>query len=129
MATVYYVSDEVSDEISDEITDAVSPKKSEVSDSSLLDQSIAQLGRLAKITGSEIDLEALGAMDSERLSFLIAGLDAFSAEEKQFFLELPTTAQRLLACVQSLANVVQTYDVSNEANELLPEGKLLHRFN
>ena len=129
MATVYYTSDEVLDEVSDEIPEAVSPTKSEGANSSLLDQSIAQLGRLAKITGSEIDLEALRAMDPERLSYLISGLDAFSAEEKQFFLELPTTGQRLLACVQSLANVVQTYDVSNEANELLPEGRLLHRFN
>ena len=121
MASVYYVSDEISDENSDENSDEAN--------SNLLEQSISQLGRLAKITGSDIDLETLQAMDLERLSYLIAGLDAFSAEEKQFFLELPTTAQRLLACVQSLANVVQTYDVLSEANELLPEGKLLHRFN
>ena len=95
----------------------------------LLSQNLAQLARLAQITGSDIDLDALRAMDFDRVSYLIAGLDAFSLEDKQFFLELPTVSQRLLACAQSLANVVQTYDVTRAADELLPNGGLLHRFN
>ncbi len=95
----------------------------------LLSQTIKQLGRLASITGSEINLEALSEMDPEKVSYLVAGLDAFSPEEKQFFLELPSTSQRLLACVQSLVTVVHTYDIGKEARELLPEGRLLHRLN
>ena len=95
----------------------------------LVSQALNQLGRLAKITGSEIDLDAIHAMEPERISYLISGLDAFSSEENQLFLELPTASQRLLSCAQTLAHVVQNYDIKNEANELLPEGRLLHRFN
>lgn len=92
-------------------------------------QTLSQLKRLAQITGSEIDFETLREMDPMRISYLVAGLDAFSPDEKQFFLEISSTSQRLLACVQSLANVVQTYDIGREARELLPEGRLLHRLN
>lgn len=96
---------------------------------SLVKQTISQLDRLARITGSEINLEALGEMDPQRISWLVSGLDAFSQEEKQYFLEISSTSQRLLACVQALANIVQAYDIGTEARELLPEGKLIHRLN
>ncbi len=96
---------------------------------SLLSQAVSHLERLAIITGSDIDLDALYRMDPERASFLVSGLDAFSPAEKQLFLEISSTSQRLLACAQALVNVVQTYDMPREAKELLPEGRLLHRFN
>jgi Lon protease-like protein len=95
----------------------------------LLAQNLTRLARLAKITGSKIDIETLKSMNLVHVSYLIAGLDAFSLEDKQFFLELPTVSQRLLACAQSLANVVQTYDISTAANELLRDDELLHRLN
>ena len=95
----------------------------------LLQQTISRLTKLASLTGSRIDLESLRSMDPLKVSYMVAALDAFTVEEKQLFLELASPSQRLLACVQSLASVVQAYNIPDEAKGLLPDGKLLHRFN
>ena len=96
----------------------------------LFEQNIRQLERLAKITGSPIDLEGLRRIPPREVSFLISALDVFSTDEKQHFLELKRTAQRLLATVQALASVVKTYDVQKTSKDILSgSNKLLHRFN
>ncbi len=96
----------------------------------LIQQSLVQLDRLAEITHSTIDTEALRELDSSKVSYILASLDVFSPEEKQHFLEHPTTSQRLLGCLQSLAGVVKTYDIAKTVKKLFPEGgSLLHRFN
>ncbi len=96
----------------------------------LIQQSLAQLDRLAEITRSTIDTDALQEFDPGRVSYILSSLDVFSADEKQHFLEYETTSQRLLGCLQALAGVVKTYDVSKTVKTLFPEsGTLLHRFN
>ena len=95
----------------------------------LIEEAIGQLGRISRLTGLSVDFESLKRWEPGRISYLLSALDVFGASEKQYFLELPSADQRILACVRSMADIVKTYDVGDYTETLVTDGKLLHRFN
>jgi len=73
----------------------------------LAEEGLAQIRKLQKITKREEFLEDLEQMDLKTLSFYFSAAYGFTAEEKQHFLEIKSTAQRLEETVSGLKSVVK----------------------
>jgi ATP-dependent Lon protease len=54
-----------------------------------------------------------------RLSFEIAALEDFSVKEKQRFLEMTSTAERIKKGVQALSRIVERARLTNEINTII----------
>ena len=53
-------------------------------------------------------------MDSRSISFVIAGCEGFSKEEKQQLLEMTSTYQRLEKCVAALEKIIERTKITSE---------------
>jgi Lon protease-like protein len=73
----------------------------------LAEEGLAQIRKLQKITKSEEFITDLEQMDVKTLSFYFSAAYGFTAEEKQHFLEINSTAQRLEETVSGLKTVVK----------------------
>jgi Lon protease-like protein len=58
-------------------------------------------------------------LDSESISFLIAGCEGFSKEEKQQFLEMTSTYQRLKKCVAALEKIIERTKITSEIRKII----------
>ncbi|UCF65782.1 MAG: LON peptidase substrate-binding domain-containing protein [bacterium] len=57
--------------------------------------------------------------DPHTLSFLIAGIETFSAEEKQEFLEMDSTAERLEKGVKALEQAIERIRINSEIRKII----------
>ncbi|UCD81751.1 MAG: LON peptidase substrate-binding domain-containing protein, partial [Desulfobacterales bacterium] len=89
-----------------------------------LSQDMAQRGMnlLKQFTSSLETQEAYDfaeKMDIKSISFLIAGCEGFSPEEKQRFLEMTSTSERLKKGVESLEKIIERMRITEEIHKII----------
>ena len=89
-----------------------------------------QLEELSSVTGAQVDISALRSLDPESASFLIGSTGVFTLEERQHFLELTSSAQRLELLSSSLKQVTERRRVLQRLKSMLnTKGDLSYLFN
>jgi Lon protease-like protein len=68
-------------------------------------------------------------MDFKSISFLIAGCEGFSYEEKQHFLEMSSTLERLKKSVESLARITERMKITSEIRKIIGGNGNMARFS
>ena len=58
-------------------------------------------------------------LDTRSISFLIAGCEGFSMEEKQRFLEMTSTYKRLEKCVASLEKIIERTRITDQIRKII----------
>ena len=58
-------------------------------------------------------------MDFESVSFLLSGCEGFSYEEKQQFLEMVSTHERLRKSVAALKRIIERYKITEEIHKII----------
>jgi Lon protease-like protein len=77
-------------------------------------RALGMLERHASLTGRDPDLARLSSLDLARLSFVVASVDGIAMEDKQRFLEMTGTRERLRAGTESLRSVVDRLSVKSQ---------------
>jgi Lon protease-like protein len=84
----------------------------------LIKRGIEGLKQLTNITGQEKHLLLLDSIDPETLSFIIASTHGFTLEEKQRFLEITSTQERLEKSIDSLQKIIERLKLSKEIKRI-----------
>ena len=89
-----------------------------------LSRNMAERGlNLLKQVASGLEAEAVydfaGKMDFKSISFLIAGSKGFSPEEKQRFLEMTSTSERLAKGVAALEKIIERMRITDEIHKII----------
>jgi Lon protease-like protein len=84
----------------------------------LINRGIEGLKQLTNITGKEEHLRVLDSIDPETLSFIIASTHGFTLEEKQKFLEITSTQERLEKSIDSLQKIIERLKLSKEIKRI-----------
>ena len=84
----------------------------------LIADGIKLLEQLDVMTGKKRDYRSLSRMDHKTISFVIAYNEVFSMEEKQSFLEMRSTSERITKGVESLRKVVEVLQITEEAKRI-----------
>jgi Lon protease-like protein len=93
-------------------------------------EALHHLESLSSITGAQVDISALRSLDPESVSFLIGSTGVFTLEERQRFLELTSSAQRLEILSSSLKHITERRKVLQELKGLLKtSGDISYIFN
>jgi Lon protease-like protein len=85
----------------------------------LVDKAINLLKRLDKLLGVTRDYAYLATLDIKQLSFLIPGSEGFTLEERQRFLELTSSHQRLVKGMQVLENIIARVKISRKVSKII----------
>ena len=92
--------------------------ESEARADTLIADGIKLLEQLDVMTGKKRDYRSLSRMDHKTISFVIAFDEVFSMEEKQSFLEMRSTSERITKTVESLRKVVELLQITEEAKRI-----------
>ena len=65
-------------------------------------------------------------MDFKSISFLIAGCEGFSYEEKQKFLEMTSTDKRLEKSVEALDKIIESMKITLEIQKIIGGNGIWH---
>ena len=84
----------------------------------LIADGIKLLEQLDVMTGKKRDYRSLSRMDHKTISFVFAYNEVFSMEEKQSFLEMRSTSERITKTVESLRKVVEVLQITEEAKRI-----------
>jgi len=84
----------------------------------LITDGIKLLEQLDVMTGKKRDYKSLSRLDRKTISFVISYNDVFSMEEKQSFLEMTSTSERITKSVESLRKVVELMQLSEEIRRI-----------
>ncbi len=79
---------------------------SEESSLRLAEEAVSHLVDLAQITGHSIEKDVIGRLAPEEISFLVASSGIFTLGEKQRFLELTSTEERLAGTIDRLKEAI-----------------------
>ena len=85
---------------------------------SLIAEGIRLLEELDVMTGTKRDYRSLSRMDHETISFVISYNNVFSMEEKQTFLEMSSTNERITKSVESLRKAVEVMRMTEEIKRI-----------
>jgi Lon protease-like protein len=77
------------------------------------------LWQTERIPPKEEGLRLLKKMDYKGISFLIAGSDGFTPEEKQVFLEMTSTLDRLRKGIHSLEKIIERNLINHEIQKII----------
>jgi ATP-dependent Lon protease len=91
----------------------------EEGDDNLIAEGIKLLEQLDVMTGKKRDYRALSRMDHKTISFVISYNDAFTIEEKQSFLEMTSTSERITKSMESLKIMVKKEKLSREIKKII----------
>ena len=94
----------------------------------LADNGINLLKQFAGISGVQGEYGFAEIMDFKSLSFLIAGCEGFSDQEKQKFLEMSSTYERLEKSVASLARIIERTKITSEIQKIIGGNGNITRF-
>ena len=84
------------------------------------------LRRVYGLMRKELTLDEVPERDLQTLSFVIAGNQGFTLDEKQRLLEMTSTSERLNACVECLKEVLQRMKIGEEVKKIISgNGNLL----
>jgi len=81
-------------------------------------EGIKLLEELDVMTGKKRDYRSLSRMDGKTISFVICYNDVFSMEEKQSFLEMTSTSERIRKGVDSLRKAVELMQITEEIRRI-----------
>ena len=95
----------------------------------LADNGINLLKQFAGISGVQSEYGFAEIMDFKSLSFLIAGCEGFSDKEKQKFLEMSSTYERLEKSVASLARIIERTRITTEIQKIIGGNGNITRFS
>ena len=85
----------------------------------LADKGIALLKQFSPDLESQNGFDFGADTDLESISFYIAGCEGFSHEEKQHFLEMTSTGERLLKSVAALENIIERMRITAEIHRII----------
>jgi Lon protease-like protein len=85
----------------------------------LADKGIALLKQFTSILESQEEYDFTVEMNFKSISFLIAGCEGFNHEEKQRFLEMTSTGERLKKSVEALENIVKRMKITAEIHKII----------
>ncbi|HYR03169.1 MAG TPA: LON peptidase substrate-binding domain-containing protein [Syntrophobacteria bacterium] len=89
-------------------------------------EGIQLLRRVYGFMRKELTLDEIPERDLQTLSFVIAGNQGFTLEEKQRLLEMTSTGERLVACVECLKEVLHRMKIGEQVKEIISgNGNLL----
>lgn len=74
---------------------------------------------LSRLLGSAADHDGSGAMELQEISFVLAGSQGFSLEEKQAFLEMTSTRERLSKAVPALEKLIERLKLTLEIKRII----------
>ena len=78
-------------------------------------ESLVQLNR---VSSKNTDLMGVKNLDPESLSFLIASTEGFTLEEKQKFLEMTSTTERLEKSITSIQKIIERLRLSKDIKRI-----------
>lgn len=76
----------------------------------------------------EEGLRLLKKLDYKAISFLIAGSDGFTVEEKQAFLEMTSTSERLRKGIGSLEKIMERNLITQEIHKIIGSNGNIRKF-
>jgi Lon protease-like protein len=85
----------------------------------LADKGIALLKQFTSFLEFRAEYDFTEEMDFKSISFLIAGCEGFSHEEKQRFLEMTSTGERLKKSVESLEKIIERMKITAEIHKII----------
>jgi len=85
----------------------------------LISDGINLLEQLDIMTGKKRDYRSLSRMDHKTISFVISYNEVFTMEEKQSFLEMTSTSERLTKSLESLRIMVEKEKLSREIKKII----------
>jgi Lon protease-like protein len=85
----------------------------------ILENASDLLQELAQLDPLSEDVYALAQSSPTKLSFAIAALEGFTLAERQNFLEMTSTAERIKKGVQALSRLVQRTRLTHEIQEII----------
>ena len=96
-------------------------------------QDLAETGmnlikQFAEISGMSAEYGFAENMDIKSISFVIAGCEGFSNEEKQKFIEISSTYERLEKAVGSLARIIERTKITAEIQKIIGGNGNMKRF-
>lgn len=94
----------------------------------LADNGMDLLKQFAGFSGVQGEYSFPEIMDFKSISFLIAGCEGFSYEEKQKFLEMSFTCERLEKSVGSLARIIERTKITAEIQKIIGGNGNMRRF-
>ncbi|UCF99689.1 MAG: LON peptidase substrate-binding domain-containing protein [Spirochaetaceae bacterium] len=74
---------------------------------------------LARLLSAEAPYDGSGAMELKEISFVLAGSQGFSLDEKQAFLEMTSTRQRIRKAVPALEKLIERYKLTLEIKRII----------
>jgi Lon protease-like protein len=84
------------------------------------------LRRVYGLMRKELTLDEVPERDLQTLSFVIAGNQGFTLDEKQRLLEMTSTSERLVACVECLKEVLKRMKIGEQVKKIISgNGNLL----
>jgi len=84
----------------------------------LAKEGVDLLKKLDRLTINKYDLKFMEKLDIKIISYIISGIGGFTMKEKQKFLEMTSTAERLKHSVESLKNLVERVKMENYIQNL-----------
>jgi len=94
----------------------------------LADNGMNLLKQFAGISGLQGEYGFAEVMDFKSISFLIAGCEGFNYEEKQKFLEMSSTCERLEKSVGSLAKIIERTKITAQIQKIIGGNGNMRRF-
>ena len=95
----------------------------------LADKGMHLLKIFGGISGGQGEYGLFEVSDFKSISFLIAGCEGFSYEEKQQFLEMSSTHERLKKSVGSLAKIIERTKITAEIQKIIHGNGNMARFS
>jgi Lon protease-like protein len=74
---------------------------------------------LSRLQGTQPVQDSSGAMDLREISFVLAGSQGFSLEEKQTFLEMTSTRERIRKAVPALEKLIERLKLTLEIKRII----------
>lgn len=80
---------------------------------------MALLEQFSTIAGIQNGFDFTETLDAKSISFVIAGCEGFSKEEKQRFLEMTSTYKRLTKSVAALEGIIERAKITSEIRQII----------
>ena len=85
----------------------------------LADSGVQTLTELAAAAGQDMDRTVIDSLPADELSFVLANIDTFSLKEKQRFLEITSTKDRLDSCITNLRETIRRLKAAGSLKDIL----------
>jgi Lon protease-like protein len=85
----------------------------------LADQGMALLMEFTSLLDSPAEYDFTAEMDYKSVSFLLAGCEGFSHDERQRFLEMTSTGERLKKSVEALEKIIERMKITSEIHKII----------